>query len=153
MLEKPQITHVLFDLDGLLINSEQIYTEQMIELFARHGKAFSYDVKRLVMGRKPLEAIEILRKQLDLNMTVEEATQEYQRAFSPEIFHKATLMPGVRKLVEHLHRNSIPMAIATGSEQSHLADKMWNDKDIWQLIHHVVASGDDPEVIAYFGVS
>ena len=140
-----RVAHVLFDLDGLLINSEEIYTEQIAKFLARYGKVFTYHAKRLMMGRKAVEAAEALRNEYDLPLTASEIVEEYSKQLPPEIWHKAKLMPGVQKLIEHLHRNSIPMAIATGSEYSQISHKLWNNEEVWQMIHHVVASGDDPE--------
>ena len=146
MHEKPQITHVLFDLDGLLINSEKIYTERISKFLARYGKVFSYHVKCLTIGRKPMDVAEILRKEYDLPISADEVLQEYRESIPPEVFHEVELMPGARKLIEHLHANAIPMAVATGSLRFQIPHKTWNNKDIWQLINHFVASGDDPEV-------
>ena len=146
MHEMMKVTHVLFDLDGLLINSEPIYTEQRIKFLARYGKVFTEHVKRLIMGRKPIEAAEILRKEYDLPLTASEIVEVNYRELLPEIWQKANLMPGAKKLIEHLHRCSIPMAIATGSRYPQLIHKLSNNKEVWQLIHHTVASGDDPEV-------
>lgn len=145
-----KVTHVLFDLDGLLINSEDIYTEQLIVLLNRLGKVYTHHAKRLIMGRKPIEGAEALRKEYDLPMTASEIATEYSKELPLEIWRKAKLLSGVQRLIEHLHLNSIPMAIATGSEHPQLVYKMWNNKDVWQLIHHVVASGDDPEVKPHF---
>lgn len=99
------------------------------------------------MGRKSLDTAEVLRREYNLPMTADEVFKEYRKCIPIEIFHEATLMPGVRKSIKHLHRNSIPMTVATGSSHFQISHKMWNDKDIWQLIHHIVASADDPEVV------
>ncbi len=142
----PAISHVLFDLDGLLINSEEIYTNQLSKFLTRHGKTFTYEAKRLMMGRKPIEAASALQKKYDLPMTPEEVLRDYRKELPHEIWHTAILMPGARKLIEHLNAQSIPMAVATGSASDQVEHKMWNFKDVWTHMHHVVASGDDPEV-------
>nr|CDS31883.1 haloacid dehalogenase hydrolase [Hymenolepis microstoma] len=146
MREKFQIKHVLFDLDGLLINSEKIYTERLSEYLAKHGKVFTYKAKCLMMGRKPLEAAEALKQEYSLPMSTEEVLEDYRRELPLEIWHTVSLMPGARKLVEYLSRSSIEMAIATGSSSNQVPHKLWEFKDLWQKIHHVVAAGDDPEV-------
>ncbi|KAM3176386.1 hypothetical protein ACTXT7_006596 [Hymenolepis weldensis] len=146
MRERFQIKHVLFDLDGLLINSEKIYTEQLSKYLARHGKVFTYKAKCLMMGRKPLEAAEALKQEYNLPMSKEEVLEDYRRELPLEIWHTVSLMPGARKLIEYLSKNSVGIAIATGSSSNQVLHKMWNFKDVWQNVHHVVAAGDDPEV-------
>lgn len=137
---------MLFDLDGLLINSEQIYTNQLSKFLSRHGREYNYRVKRLMMGRKPLEAAGIMCQEYNLPMTPNEVLEDYGKELPLEIWHSATLMPGAQKLIEHLKQNSIPMAVASGSSSQQVPHKMWNHRDLWQHIHHVVAAGDDPEV-------
>ncbi|VDM18246.1 unnamed protein product [Hydatigera taeniaeformis] len=142
-----RVKHVLFDLDGLLINSEDIYTAELSRFLSSYGKEYSYQVKRLMMGRKPLEAAAIMCREYNLPMKPVELVEEYKRLFPMEIWHTATLMPGVQKLIEYFKENSIPMAVASGSMSQQVPHKMWNHREVWQHISHVVASGDDPEVL------
>ncbi|VUZ46784.1 unnamed protein product [Hymenolepis diminuta] len=130
MREGFRIEHVLFDLDGLLINSEKIYTEQLSKYLARHGKVFTYKAKCLMMGRKPLEAAEALKQEYNLPMSKEEVLEDYRRELPLEIWHTVSLMPGARKLIEYFSKNSVEMAIATGSSSSQVLHKMWNFKDV-----------------------
>lgn len=146
MHQKVRFSHVLFDLDGLLISSEKIYTDQLSKYLARHGKTFTYRAKCLMMGRKPLEAAEVLKNAYNLPMTPQEILEDYKKEIPLEIWHTAILMPGVRRLIEYFAKHKIPMAIATGSTSNQVPHKMWNYKEVWRHINHVVAAGDDPEV-------
>uniref|UniRef100_A0A5K3G1B0 Pseudouridine-5'-monophosphatase n=1 Tax=Mesocestoides corti TaxID=53468 RepID=A0A5K3G1B0_MESCO len=152
MRQSPQVTHVLFDLDGLLINSENIYTEIVSNFLAKHGKQFTYHAKKLMMGRKTLEAVTALKEFYELPMSITEINEELKSRLPPEIWHKVDLLPGAKKLVNHLYSNSVPMAIATGSFSSQIKDKTWNIGDVMKCISHVVAAADDPEVIVLFVV-
>lgn len=44
------VTHVIFDCDGLLVNSERYYSEALSEVAARYGKEFDYQIKIDMMG-------------------------------------------------------------------------------------------------------
>jgi hypothetical protein len=47
---KPDITHVIFDLDGTLVDSEERYFELQKHCLRKYGKEFGIDQKRAVLG-------------------------------------------------------------------------------------------------------
>jgi hypothetical protein len=59
-IDRMSITHCIFDLDGLLLDTESIYTECLQELCAPYGKNFSTETKVQMMGKSSLEAGQIL---------------------------------------------------------------------------------------------
>ncbi len=59
------VTHCIFDLDGLLLDTESIYTECLQELCAPYGKNFSTETKLEIMGKSSLEAGQILIRMLE----------------------------------------------------------------------------------------
>lgn len=66
------ITHCIFDLDGLLLDTESIYSECLQKLCSQYGKNFTVDVKLKMMGRSTLEAGRVLiRMSFSLNVTEE----------------------------------------------------------------------------------
>jgi pseudouridine-5'-monophosphatase len=52
-------------LDGLLLDTESIYTECLQELCAPYGKNFSTETKLEIMGKSSLEAGQILIRMLE----------------------------------------------------------------------------------------
>lgn len=59
MVVGPKITHVIFDLDGLLLNTEPIYTRVNAEILEQYGKTYTMEMKAATCGMRADEAIEM----------------------------------------------------------------------------------------------
>ncbi|WP_411023503.1 HAD hydrolase-like protein, partial [Salmonella sp. s51228] len=94
----------MFDLDGLLLNTEPIYTEVTQSIIGRFGKVYTWDVKSKVIGKIPAEATRTLLEGLGLTeqLTVEEFLNESEQKIC-KLFPNCPLMPGAEKLIRHFH--------------------------------------------------
>lgn len=144
MADLKKITHVIFDLDGLLLDTETIYSECIGIIVARYKKVFTPFLKIQMMGRPRLESAKILIDGLELPLTPEDFTEElYSMLY--ERFPRASLLPGAIELVQHFHRNDIPIAIATGSHQHAYDVKMSTKSELVRCLSHAICS-DNPLV-------
>ncbi|AQK41145.1 (DL)-glycerol-3-phosphatase 1, mitochondrial [Zea mays] len=145
---RASISHVIFDMDGLLLDTEGFYTEVQEKILARYDKVFDWSLKAKMMGKKAAESARIFVDECGLNglLTPEQFLEE-RESMLQALFPSCTKLPGVLRLVHHLHANGVPMAVATGSHKRHFALKTQNHQEMFSLMHHVVM-GDDPEVKA-----
>jgi pseudouridine-5'-monophosphatase len=141
----PPVTHVLFDMDGLLLDTESAYTVAQQEIVDRWGKTFNWDLKSKMMGKKALEAAQILVDDLGLQgkITAEEFVTEREKKLDV-LFANSSLLPGVEKLIRHLDKHKVPMAVATSSHRRHFDLKTGKHKELFGLMHHIV-TGDQVE--------
>lgn len=139
------VTHCIFDLDGLLLDTESIYTECLQKICAPYGKNFTTKTKLEMMGKSSLEVGRILINELNLPMTDEEFLIQSNR-FYREAFPSAELLPGVERLIQHLAQHNIPMAIGTGSSHELFMLKTSGHRDLFDLFDPVICT-DETELI------
>ncbi len=108
---------VVFDLDGLMFNTEELYIDVGTELLRRRGKEFGKELLDKTMGRPSAVALQFMIDEHALAETVEELLAETDEIF-PEILRTRLLpMPGLLELLSALERHGIPKAIATSSRR------------------------------------
>ena len=67
-----KVSHVIFDLDGLLINSENFYEAADKVVLQALGKAYSVDLEWKLRGRTDLDCAKMIVDYYRLDMTPEE---------------------------------------------------------------------------------
>ncbi|KAB1204259.1 (DL)-glycerol-3-phosphatase 2 [Morella rubra] len=146
VLDKGPITHVIFDMDGLLLDTEKYYTEVQEIILARYNKTFDWSLKAKMMGKKAIEAARVFVEETGLSdsLSAEDFLVE-REAMLQKLFPNSELMPGAGRLIRHLHAKGIPICLATGSHRRHFELKTQRHGELFSLMHHVVL-GDDPEV-------
>ena len=109
-------THVLFDLDGTLLDTEPMYTEATQAIVSRFGKRYDWTLKKRTIGGGAVRGAEIVIEALELPLTVEQYLAE--RDIKLEVlFARAEPMPGAVALVEALAAAGVGLGVATSSSR------------------------------------
>lgn len=116
---RPNAPHelaVIFDLDGLLADTEPLWSESARVLLARRGRSYDPGLKTLFMGRQPAEVARIMKEHYGLQGPVEELLAE-RLDLLEQLYATGpvTPMPGAVELVAALEAEAVPMAVASGS--------------------------------------
>lgn len=137
------ITHCLFDMDGLLLNTEDLYTEAQQEVVGRYGKKFTWDLKAKTMGMKAGPASKLVVETLGLEgqMTGQQFLSERELILH-KTFSSASLMPGAERLLRHFHKVGIPICLATSSDAFNFNLKTTNHKPLFNEVFHHKVTGD-----------
>jgi pseudouridine 5'-phosphatase len=140
----PAITHVIYDNDGLLLDTEPFYTKAHEILAARYGKTFDWSVKSRMIGLRAEDSARIVLDALQIPLSVTEYL-ETRKHLLAELFPLSEPLPGAVRLTRHLHAHSIPQAVATSSDRHNFELKITKHKE-WFSIFECIVSGDDPEI-------
>ncbi|KAI3630974.1 hypothetical protein MIR68_011004 [Amoeboaphelidium protococcarum] len=144
-----QIKYCIFDMDGLLLNTEHIYSLVTTEILSRYGRQYSWTLKSKLMGLRQQEAAELMIRELELEgvLTPEDYLME-RNAKHAELFPTAKPLAGVEKLIRHLKANGIPIAVATSShlDAFKLKTSSAENQHLFSLFDTIV-TGCDPEVL------
>lgn len=106
---------VVFDNDGLLLDTEESWTRAQEALFERHGREFTAKHKRDMLGSSPKHAAEALEAILDAPGEGMALIMELAMIVLEELARDAPPRPGARELIAKLRAAGIPMALASNS--------------------------------------
>ncbi|MFO0424336.1 MAG: HAD family hydrolase [Planctomycetia bacterium] len=106
---------VAFDLDGLLVKSEEIYQHVGGVLVARRGRTFEADLLDRMMGRPQPVSLQIMIDWHGLDDTIETLAAETREIFAGLLDTRLEPMPGAVSLVDVLERSGVPRGVATSS--------------------------------------
>ncbi|CAL8145476.1 unnamed protein product [Orchesella dallaii] len=140
------VTHVIFDMDGLLLDTETRYDDAHALICQKYGKEFTFEASRASMGKTPRKTAETIIEVLKLPVSTDQFLQEIEE-FYGKVFEKyIEFLPGVERLVKHLKENNVPIAIGTNSKKSNFQLKKKHHAKFFQLFHHIVLGSEDPDV-------
>jgi HAD superfamily hydrolase (TIGR01509 family) len=111
---------VVFDNDGLLLDTEDAWTRAETELFARYGRTFTMEHKRDMIGSSHLVAAGKLERTLELPGRGRELMHELHELVMEEGRRDISPRPGAVELVDALRAAGIPIAVASNSRRPFL---------------------------------
>lgn len=108
---------VVFDLDGLMFNTEGLYQQVGTEVLRRRGKDFPHELINQMMGRQSLKALQVMIDWHQLDDTPEILADESMEIMFRLLPDQLQPMPGLLDLLANLEAANVPKAIATSSSR------------------------------------
>ena len=106
---------VIFDNDGLLLDTESVWTRAEQDLFERRELEFTAEHKRELVGTSAEIAGEILERRLGEPGRAAELIEELNELVVAELEHGVEAMIGARELLHDLGRRRTPLALVSNS--------------------------------------
>jgi pseudouridine-5'-monophosphatase len=143
--ESRRASHVLFDLDGVLLDTEPLYTEATQAVVGRFGKTYDWSLKRHTMGRDARLSARFLLDRLEIPLTPEEFLRE-RAPILEGLLATSPAMRGAERFVAELAALGVPIAVATSSDR-HLFE-VKTRPHAWFSSFSAVVCGNDARITA-----
>lgn len=114
-MDLPPPDAVVFDNDGLLLDTESVWTRAEQDLFERRGIEFTLSHKRELVGTSAEIAGAILERRLDEPGRADALIDELNDLVVAELEHGVEAMVGARELLHSLKLRGTPLGLVSNS--------------------------------------
>jgi HAD superfamily hydrolase (TIGR01509 family) len=145
------IRAVVFDLDGLMFDTEALFFRACSEVLEARGKRFTAEIMRSLIGRRAVEVAGWLKELAGVDEPPEVILAEVKERFAAEVDSAVHPTPGLISLLDRLGRLRLPSAVATSSGRSY-ADRLLHRHGLAHRFAFVLGSEDvtrgkpDPQI-------
>ncbi|MEM6330676.1 MAG: HAD family phosphatase [Planctomycetota bacterium] len=112
---------VAFDLDGLLVNSEDVYQRVGSEILRRRGKRFEDPLRHAMLGRPAADALRVMIDWHALDDSVEDLARESEGVFWQLAAGELRCMPAAVDLLDWLTQRGAPRGVVTSGSRAYAA--------------------------------
>ncbi|HEV8440289.1 MAG TPA: HAD family phosphatase [Methylomirabilota bacterium] len=115
---------IIFDMDGVLVDSEPLGLEAMRRVMARHGVAYTEVDNEQFLGVTTPESCRVLKARHGLLASETELAREYVEHMIALISATPRPMPGVPTVLAKMHGGGRRMALASSAEPQLIATNL-----------------------------
>ena len=120
--QKLPIKAIIFDFDGLLVDTETLRIEAYRELFNERGIEFDLKEVPQILGKTGFEAMKYLKDKYGLEEATEDLLAKRREIFQSLFENRLALMEGVEELLDRVKNWNVACAIASGSRRRVVLD-------------------------------
>lgn len=139
------LSAILFDMDGVLVDSEPLWRKAEIEIFGEDGIELTDDMCRGTKGKRLDQVVHhwlehFQRSDLDAELLEEKIVERMEHLLSSE----ASPLPGVVETFAFCHQRGVPWNVATSSTRR-LARAALKRLGLWDAVSNLIVTGDQVE--------
>jgi len=134
---------VIFDLDGVLADSEPWWNEIDAKLLAQYGVRYRGEYHRNVLGVSYRLAVEFFKKAFGLSVSTDELIQRRGEIATEFFANRVGLFPSAKEVLQELRRMNLRLAVATSSVSA--SARPFLDRHQLTAFFDVIVTGDEIE--------
>ncbi|BHH83469.1 HAD-IA family hydrolase [Desulforhopalus sp. 52FAK] len=136
---------VIFDMDGVLLNTEPMYDRATNKIASRFDRQLTWEVKAQTLGRDYWEGANIIVDGLGLPISAKQFFDERAEILN-DWYPDTEPVKGAPEFTRFLGEKGIPMGVATSSPFNHFNMKTSKKHTEWFNTFRTIVTGDDPQV-------
>ena len=137
------LSAIIFDLDGVLADSEPWWSEIDAKLLAEHGVTYRGEYHQNVVGVSYRLVVEFYKKAFGLSVPTEEMMQRRGEIATEFFADRVDLFPNVKEVLEKLRQMKLHLAVATSSVSA--SARPFLDRHQLTGFFEVIVTGEEVE--------
>jgi HAD superfamily hydrolase (TIGR01509 family) len=137
------LSAVIFDLDGVLADSEPWWSKIDAELLAEYGVTYRGEYHQNVLGVSYRLAVEFYKKAFGLSVATDEMMSRREEIATEFFGNHVGLFPNVKEVLEELRQMKLHLAVATSSVSQ--SARPFLDRHQLTKFFEVIVTGEEVE--------
>jgi beta-phosphoglucomutase-like phosphatase (HAD superfamily) len=137
----PRIRAVVFDMDGIMFNTEDLFHLTGHEVIRRRGKVAKPEMFHRMMGRRAQDAFTAMIEVMELSDTIPQLQAESESVFDQLLEQQLATMPGLFEILQVIEERLLPKGVATSSERRYM-ERLLNRFELLPRFHTTLTAED-----------